>query len=274
MSVPTPVMRRCCDAVLKLRDLVGEFEKPKFFQYKQKLCAHSRNEQIGCTACIDVCSAQAIRSDASLKGRARRRPAAQTAGGIVVEPHLCVGCGACTTVCPSGAISYATPRAAEQGQRMRTLVVDLSARRRQGSGAAAAQPRGRRCGHQANSAGPRAPMRRVRGVPLRVLPLELWHTASVGIELWLSAIAYGASQVWVLMTDEEAPEYRVAVQAQIEVAQTLAARLRLQRRAPAHRQRAPTPPRSTRHCAAHRPSRWRAPRPSASRPTSARRSTW
>ena len=93
------------DAVLQLRDSVGEFEKPKFFQYKQKICAHSRNERIGCTACIDVCSAQAIRSDASMKGKAGANLA-----GIIVEPHLCVGCGACTTVCPSGAISYATPR--------------------------------------------------------------------------------------------------------------------------------------------------------------------
>ena len=67
-------------AVLQLRDSVGEFEKPKFFQYKQKICAHSRNEQIGCTACIDVCSAQAIRSDASMKGgpAARRRPASSS----------------------------------------------------------------------------------------------------------------------------------------------------------------------------------------------------
>ena len=64
---------RCCE----LRESVGEFEKPKFFSYKQKICAHSRNEQIGCTACIDVCSAQAIRSDASMKGRnARAQPAA------------------------------------------------------------------------------------------------------------------------------------------------------------------------------------------------------
>src|SRR5829696_1957896 len=85
------------EAVLQLRESVGEFEKPKFFQYKQKICAHSRNEQVGCTACIDVCSAAAIRSDASLKGK-------PGGGGIVVEPHLCVGCGACTTVCPSGAL--------------------------------------------------------------------------------------------------------------------------------------------------------------------------
>jgi ferredoxin len=68
-------------AALALRESEGEFEKPKFFRYQQKLCAHSRNEQIGCTACIDVCSAQAIRSDASRKGKAsaspRRRPDAE-----------------------------------------------------------------------------------------------------------------------------------------------------------------------------------------------------
>ena len=37
---------------IELRGLVGEFEKPKFFTYKQKLCAHSRNEKTGCNACI------------------------------------------------------------------------------------------------------------------------------------------------------------------------------------------------------------------------------
>ena len=35
--------------------------------------------------------------------------AAKPTGGIVVEPHLCVGCGACSTVCPSGAISFSLP---------------------------------------------------------------------------------------------------------------------------------------------------------------------
>ena len=74
--------------LLKVRGLVGEFEKPKFFNYKQKLCAHSRNEKTGCSACIDVCSASAISSD-----RKHQQ--------IQVNPNLCVGCGACTTVCPS-----------------------------------------------------------------------------------------------------------------------------------------------------------------------------
>lgn len=208
--------RALFDAVLRLRQSLGEFEKPKFFQYKQKICAHSRNEQIGCTACIDVCSAEAIRSDASLKGRS----GAAALPGIVVEPHLCVGCGACTTVCPSGAISYATPRADEQGRRIRTL---LATYRRAGGTDAALLLHSQGAGAALIGALGRAAStdRTVHGVPARVLPLDVWHTASVGIELWLSAIAYGASQVMVLMTDEEAPAYRSAVAAQIAVAEAL-----------------------------------------------------
>ena len=207
-------------AVLQLRDSVGEFEKPKFFQYKQKICAHSRNEKIGCTACIDVCSAQAIRSDASMKGRA----GGATLAGIIVEPHLCVGCGACSTVCPSGAISFATPGPQEQGKRIRTLLTTYQRAggnvgsgpaalliHSQGAGLALIGDLGRASRTEAD----------VHGVPARVLPLDVWHTASVGIDLWLSAVALGASQVWVLMTTEEAPEYRAAVAAQMQVAQAI-----------------------------------------------------
>jgi ferredoxin len=205
------------DAVLQLRESVGEFEKPRFFQYKQKICAHSRNEQIGCTACIDVCSAEAIRSDASLKGKTG-------GGGIVVEPHLCVGCGACTTVCPSGALTYATPRPDEMGLRIRTLLATYAKAggthaalliHSQGAGARAIRSLGRAARIDAG----------VHGLPARVLPLEVWHTASVGIDLWLAALAHGVSQVWVLMTDEEAPDYRTAVAAQMRVAQAILAGL-------------------------------------------------
>ncbi|MBC7734837.1 MAG: 4Fe-4S binding protein [Bacteriovorax sp.] len=223
-------------AVLQLRESIGEFEKPKFFQYKQKICAHSRNEQIGCTACIDVCSAQAIRSDASMKGRATTGLGAPGAGkgrmdaaggGIVVEPHLCVGCGACTTVCPSGAISYATPRPDEQGRRIRTL---LGTYARAGGnalgGPAALLVHSRGAGQELIGALGRAARAAsvnpaVQGLPARVLPIDVWHTASTGIELWLSAVAFGASQVWVLMTEEEAPAYRAAVAAQMQVAQAI-----------------------------------------------------
>ncbi|NUZ06854.1 4Fe-4S binding protein [Schlegelella sp. ID0723] len=204
-------------ALLELKASVGEFEKPKFFNYRQKLCAHSRNEQIGCTACIDVCSARAIGSDASLKGRT-------SGAGIVVDPHLCVGCGACTTVCPSGALTYAAPRPHELGARIRTLLGTYrSAGGTARSGAPAllihSQGAGARClgalGRAARTD------RHVQGVGARVLPLQVWHTASIGIDLWLAAIAYGAGEVWVLMTDEEAPEYRAAVAEQMAVAEAI-----------------------------------------------------
>jgi ferredoxin len=208
--------RKRIDAVLKLRELTGEFEKPKFFQYRHKLCAHSRNEQIGCSACIEVCSTRAIRSDASRKGKAK----GDAAGGIVVEPHLCVGCGACGTVCPSGALSFGYPGPADQGRRLRTM---LTAYARAGGTDAALLLHSEGAGARLIGDLGRAARtdRSVHGVPARVLPVALWHTASTGIDLWLAAIACGASQVWVLITDEEAPEYRQALAEQMAVAQAV-----------------------------------------------------
>ena len=193
--------------VVKLRDMVGEFEKPKFFAYKQKLCAHSRNETVGCNACIDICSAGAVRSEKSRQQ-------------IVVNPNLCVGCGACTTVCPTGALTYAYPRASEQGVRLKTLLSTyLKAGGRhpvlllhsQGSGQQSIEALGRAARLQ----------KTIQGVPANVMPLALWHTASVGMDLWLSAVAFGAVQVAVLVTDEEAPAYLDGLAEQMRVAQAV-----------------------------------------------------
>ena len=197
--------------LIELRGLVGEFEKPKFFTYKQKLCAHSRNEKTGCNACIEVCSASAISSE-----KERQQ--------IKVNPNLCVGCGACTTVCPSGALGFAYPRASEQGVKFKTL---LSAYQRAGGREPAlllhSQQAGARLIGDLGRAARVDPD--VRGVPARVIPVPLWHTASLGLEVWLSAVAYGARNVWVLMTGEEAPQYLEAVRAQMNVAQTILAGL-------------------------------------------------
>ena len=193
--------------VVKLRGLVGEFEKPKFFNYKQKICAHSRNETVGCNACIDICSAGAVKSE---KGRQQ----------IVVNPNLCVGCGACTTVCPTGALTYAYPRASEQGVRLKTL---LSTYAKAGGTNATVLFHSQVAGQQAVEALGRAAQlqKTVRGVPANVIPMALWHTASVGLDLWLSAIAFGATQVAVLVTDEEAPAYLEGLASQMQIAQTL-----------------------------------------------------
>ena len=207
-------------AVLALRELVGEFDKPKFFRYQQKLCAHSRNEQIGCTACIDICSARAIRSDASHKGRVSAKGGGTPAGGVIVEPYLCVGCGACSTVCPSGAMSYAYPGTVDQGRRLRTMISTYA---RAGGRDAALLIHSEQAGRRLiEDLGRGARINRaLHGVPARVLPVAVWHTASIGIDLWLAAIAQGARQVWVLATGEEAPEYRDALREQMAVAQAI-----------------------------------------------------
>ena len=204
------------DAVLKLRELTGEFDKPKFFKYQHKLCAHSRNELQGCTACIDVCSTRAIRSDASRKGKAK----GELAGGVIVEPYLCVGCGACSTVCPSGAMGFAYPAAMDQGKRLRTMLTAYGHAggrdaamliHNEGAGLALINELGR--GARSGKA--------LQGVPARVLPVAVWHTASLGLDLWLSAIAQGASQVWVLSSADDAPEYRQALTEQMAVGQAI-----------------------------------------------------
>jgi ferredoxin len=197
---------KALDTVLKLRDLVGEFEKPKFFTYKQKLCAHSRNEKVGCNACIEVCSAEAISSEKSRQQ-------------VKVNPNLCVGCGACTTVCPTGAMAYAYPRAGEQGLKIRTMLATYE----QAGGSAPvlllhSQERGQKL---IDEVGRGARVGVTQGVPANVIPLPLWHVASVGIDLWLTAVAQGAAHVALVVTDEEAPQYLDALENQMQVAQAV-----------------------------------------------------
>ena len=188
---------------LKLAAMEGEFEKPKFFTYKSKLCAHGRNGKTGCTACIDLCSAEAVSHDGN---------------HIKVNPHLCVGCGACTTACPSGALSYAYPRATDMGTRIQTM---LQAYAKAGGEQAGlllhSQEEGSaligQLGRLAKSGG--------RGMPARILPIDLHHTASVGIDLWLAAICYGAADVRILLSGEEAPQYVGELERQMEVARTI-----------------------------------------------------
>ena len=192
--------------LLKLRELVGEFEKPKFFVYKQKLCAHSRNEQVGCNACIEICSAEAISSEKSRQQ-------------IKVNPNLCVGCGACTTVCPTGAITFAYPRASEQGVKFRTLLSTYAAAG--GKDAVLLLHSQKRGQTLVEGLGRAAQVKVAAGVPANVIPVPLWHTASVGVDLWLSAFAFGASQVAVLTTGEEALQYIDGLKAQMAVAQAI-----------------------------------------------------
>ena len=186
-------------AVTELAAMTGDFEKPKYFAYKASICAHARSQKVGCTQCIDICSTEAIRADGD---------------NVSVEPHLCMGCGACATVCPSGAMSYAYPTVPDLGRRIRTLLATYTKAGGRDACLLLHAEEGR--GAIARLA------RRGRGLPARVIPVELHHVASSGLDVWLAALAHGASQVAVLATGGEAPQYREALDAQMKIADTIA----------------------------------------------------
>ena len=95
-------------ALAQAADLVGEFDKPRFVQFTQFLCAHSRSQITGCTRCLDVCPTSAI------------TPAGDH---VVIDPYICGGCGHCAAVCPTGAASYALPPTDALLGRLRTLLL-------------------------------------------------------------------------------------------------------------------------------------------------------
>ena len=187
-------------AAAQLGQMVGEFEKPRFFAYNEKICAHSRSAKTGCNQCIDVCSTGAITADGDY---------------VKVDPHMCMGCGGCATVCPSGAMSYAYPRMPDLGTRLKRLL------------SVYAQAGGKDACVLFHNAGEGRALiaqlaRRGRGLPARVLPLEVHHPASVGIDALLAALAYGASQIVVLAGPKEAGEYGDAVRMQMGFAEAIA----------------------------------------------------
>ncbi|TSA16514.1 MAG: 4Fe-4S dicluster domain-containing protein [Betaproteobacteria bacterium] len=191
-------------AAAQLAQLVGEFEKPKFFAYNARICAHSRSAKAGCSNCIDVCSTGAI----------------SAAGDQVnVEPRLCMGCGGCSTVCPSGAMTHVYPRVSDLGRQLKTLLATYRA-----AGGKDACVLFHNAGASRDliaKLGRRARPGKSGGLPARVIPLEVHSVAALGIDTLLGALAYGASQVVLLATRQEADEYGLAVERQMRHAQTI-----------------------------------------------------
>jgi ferredoxin len=186
-------------AASQLAQMVGEFEKPRFFSYDARICAHGRSSKVGCTQCLEVCSTAAIAPDGD---------------HVKVDPHLCMGCGGCATVCPSGAMSYAYPRVPDLGARLKRVL------------AVYAEAGGKNACLLLHNAGESRALiarlaRRGRGLPARVIPLEIHHAASIGMDVLLAAFAYGASQVVVLAAPKEAAEYGDAVRTQMNFAQSI-----------------------------------------------------
>ena len=158
-------------AVLKARDLVGGFDKPRYITFTQDLCAHSRSKIVGCHRCLDLCPTGAI---------------APAGDHVAIDPNVCAGCGQCAAVCPTGAASYALPPADALLRKLRAM---LTAYRNAGGANAVAllhdEPHG--------AALIDALARHGNGLPANVLPLAVNEVTQVGLEAVAAAFAYGAA---------------------------------------------------------------------------------
>ena len=164
-------------AVLKARDLIGTFDKPRYVTFTEDLCAHSRSQIVGCTRCLDLCPTGAI---------------APAGDHVAIDAHICAGCGQCAAVCPTGAAAYALPPADTLMRRLRAL---LTAYREAGG----TQPIV--LVHDDAHGAPLidALARFGDGLPANVLPLAVNEVTQVGLEAVAAAFAYGASAVRLLL---------------------------------------------------------------------------
>ena len=181
------------------------------FDYRERLCAHGRNEILGCSRCLDVCSTGAI---------------FHAGDRVRVDAALCQGCGGCATTCPSGALRYAYPRLPDLGLRLKVL---LAAYREAGGREPCLLIHDGRRGRE--SLVKLGRLGKGRGLPARVIPVEVHDVAAVGLDLLLGALAYGAARC-VVMSDSEEPEtYLATLSGQIEVGKTILDALGLDGRA-------------------------------------------
>ena len=164
-------------AVLKARDLVGSFDKPRYVAFTAELCAHSRSNIVGCTRCLDLCPTGAI---------------APAGDHVAVDAHICAGCGQCAAACPTGAASYALPSADVLLRKLRALLTTYQ------------EAGGQRPVVLVHDDAHGMPLidalaRYGDGLPANVLPLAVNEVTQVGLEAIAAAFAYGASTMRLLL---------------------------------------------------------------------------
>lgn len=185
-------------AILAAAELSGAFEKPRYIEYAPCLCAHGRAGRTGCTRCIDVCPTAAI------------KPAGDT---VEIDTRICAGCGACAGVCPTGAASYAVPPRAHVFERLHTLLTTYA---KAGGTAPVLFVHDARHGEDVIS----MIARRGDGLPARVLPFALNEVTQVGVDLLLSALAWGCESVRLLVSGDARDDTAVLAQ-QVGLVETI-----------------------------------------------------
>jgi ferredoxin len=170
---PSAVLR----AVLKARDLTGNFEKPRYVSYTEALCAHARSNIVGCRRCLDLCPTGAITPNGD---------------HVAIDAAICAGCGQCAAACPTGAAAYALPQSDVLMRKLRTLLTTY--RETGGTHPVLLLHDGE---HGAEMI--EALARYGDGLPANVLPVQLNEITQVGLETVAAAFAYGATALRMLV---------------------------------------------------------------------------
>jgi ferredoxin len=173
-------------AVLRARDLVGVFDKPRYVAFTADLCAHSRSNIVGCHRCLDLCPTSAI------------SPAGDH---VAIDEKICAGCGQCAAACPTGAAGYALPPADALIGRLRTLLMVYRA-------AGGAAPIVLFHDDEHGGAVIDALARHGDGLPANVLPFALNEMTQLGLEAIAAAFAYGSAAVRLIVRDR--PRHDIA----------------------------------------------------------------
>jgi len=170
---PAAVLR----AVLRARDLVGAFDKPRYVTFAADLCAHSRSQIVGCRRCLDLCPTSAI---------------VPAGDHVAIDDKICAGCGQCAAACPTGAASYAVPTVDALLRKLRTLLLVYRA-------AGGVSPVLLLHDEDHGGALIDALARHGDGLPANVLPFAVNEVTQIGLELIAAAFAYGAVAVRVIL---------------------------------------------------------------------------
>ncbi|QSR72680.1 4Fe-4S dicluster domain-containing protein [Aeromonas jandaei] len=185
------------ERLAELCALTGIFDKPRYFRLDPEACAFTARGVPGCSRCLDVCPTDALKP---INGR------------IQIDPHLCQGFGSCASACPTGAIAYHQPDANTSGDYLLRLLKHY------------------------RDAGGEAPQLLIAGenerewveadltrLPANWLPVWVEESASLGIESWFAALAYGASAVRIALGDDAPASVRALVERELASAAVLLA---------------------------------------------------
>lgn len=185
------------ERLAELCALTGIFDKPRYFRLDPEACAFTARGVPGCSRCLDVCPTDALKP---VNGR------------IQIDPHLCQGFGSCASACPTGAIAYHQPDANTSGDYLFRLLKHYREAGGEGPQLLIASESEREWVEAELAA-----------LPANWLPIWVEESASLGIESWLAALAYGASAVRIALGDDAPESVRALVERELASAAVLLA---------------------------------------------------